>query len=241
MYPTHFSDILCELGCSMKVSRREFLESSAAAVAAAGNGETRVRAVDEFPWLDWLWAWKNPHPDKGIVELRFEPKTGTTSVMGVSGGPASSQPLRWEPRRKAISSLPDGVKFDPAPNAEGLLAQIQLDMGQVISAERLMLYPQKSWAGTYNNKPPEISENKILVDYTAHPDARFHLADDRLVAVSDLVAGTTAGPPVSSEIRGAKKIVFRAIDRGSKKPVPVEQHSCVNNEQSVLVRDGIAV
>ncbi len=188
-----------------------------------GNGETRVRAVDEVPWLDWLWAWKNPHPDKEIVELRFEPKTGTTIVMGVSGGSASSQPLRWEPRRKAILSLPDGVKFDPALNEEGLLAQIQLDMGQVISAERLMLYPQKSWAGTYNNKPPEISENKILVEYTAHPDAHFHLADDRSVAVSDLVAGRTAGPlsPVKS---ATQKVVFRAIDRGSKKPVPVKLH-----------------
>jgi hypothetical protein len=188
-----------------------------------GSGETRVRSVDEVPWLDWLWAWKNPHPDKEIAALRFEPKTGTTIIMGVSGGSASSQPLRWEPRHKAILNLPEGVKFDPTLDEDGLLSQVQLDMGQVISAERLMLYPKENWAETYNNKPPEISENKILVEYAAHPDARFHLAGGQVIAVSELIAARTAGPmtPVKS---ATQNVVFRAIDRASKKPVPVKLH-----------------
>jgi hypothetical protein len=47
-----------------------------------GWGETRVSAADQAPWMNWLWAWKNPHPEKAIVALRFEPKTGGRSSWG---------------------------------------------------------------------------------------------------------------------------------------------------------------
>jgi hypothetical protein len=188
-----------------------------------GGGETRVTAADQAPWMNWLWAWKNARPDKEIVALRFEPRTGTTIISGVSGGSASSLPLRWEPRRKALLGLPEGVPFDPTLREDGLLAQVQLDMGQVISAEPLMLYPLEDWAETYNNRLPEISEQKILVEYTAHPDAHFHLADGQSVPVSELVAGQPAGP-LTSVKSATQRVTLRVVERGSGKPVPVKLH-----------------
>ena len=188
-----------------------------------GRGETRVTAADQAPWMNWLWAWKNPYPDKEIVALRFEPRAGTTIISGVSGGVASSQPLRWEPRRKAILRLPEGTKFDSTLREDGLLAQVQLDMGQVISAEPLMLYPRESWADTYNNKPPETSEDEVLVEYTAHPDARFHLADGQSVPVSELVAGGSAGP-LASVASATQRVTVRVVEQETGKPVPVKLH-----------------
>jgi len=188
-----------------------------------GWGETRVTTADQAAWMNWLWAWKNPHPGKEIVALRFEPRAGTTIISGVAGGSASSHPLRWEPRRKAILELPEGVKLDRALSEEGLLAQVRLDMGQVISAEALPVYPQEGWAETYNNRPPEISEQKILVEYTAHPDARFHLGSGQSVPVSALVGGHPGGPlmPVKS---ATQKVTLRVVERGTGKAVPAKLH-----------------
>ncbi len=188
-----------------------------------GRAETRASTADQAPWMNWLWAWQNPHPEKDVVGLRFEPRAGTTVISGVSGGAASSLPLRWEPRRKATLKLPEGTKFDPTLRDDGLLAQIQLDMGQVISAEPALLYPRESWADTDNNELPETSEDQVLVEYTAHPDARFHFAHGPSVPVSDLVAGGRAGPLTA--VRSAtQKVTLRAVERETGKPVPVKLH-----------------
>ena len=188
-----------------------------------GWGETRVTTADHAPWMNWLWGWRNPHPDKEIVALRFEPRAGTTIISAVSAGSASSPPLRWEPRRKAVLTLPEGTTFDPTLREDGLLAQVQLDMGQVISAEPLMLYPRAGWPDTYNNKPPEISEEKILVEYMAHPDACFHVADGQSVPASALVAGG-AGGPLASVASATRKVTVRVLERETGKPVPVNLH-----------------
>jgi hypothetical protein len=96
-------------------------------------------------------------------------------------------------------------------------------MGQVISAEPLMVYPRESWAETYNNRLPEISERKILIEYTAHPDARFHLGDGQSVPVSELVTDRPAGPLTS--VRSAtQKVALRVVQRESRRPVPVKLH-----------------
>ncbi|MCK4855089.1 MAG: twin-arginine translocation signal domain-containing protein, partial [Bacteroidales bacterium] len=39
-----------------------------------GSSQTRVSASDRGDWINWLWAWKNPHPEKHISGFRFEPK-----------------------------------------------------------------------------------------------------------------------------------------------------------------------
>jgi hypothetical protein len=188
-----------------------------------GRAETRVTAADAGPWVNWLWAWENPHPDKEIVALRFEPKAGTIIVSAISAGTASSQPLRWQTRRKAVLRLPEGVEFDYKTDARGLLKEIQLDMGQVISAEPLKIYPNADWSSTYNNMVPEISQREVQIEYAAHPDARFHLEGGRTVRVSELVEGKAAGPLVP--IRPATvQTTIRVIDKATKKPVPVKLH-----------------
>ncbi|MCK5463094.1 MAG: hypothetical protein KAI95_08755, partial [Bacteroidales bacterium] len=84
---------------------------------------------------NWLWAWENPHPEKQISGFRFEPKNRTSIVISaISAGQVTSNPLRWQARQKAVFSIPEDGKFDPAMTGDGLLSQVQLDMGQIISA-----------------------------------------------------------------------------------------------------------
>ncbi len=193
-----------------------------------GQGETRASAADQAPWMNWLWAWKNPYPEKEIHGLRFEPMVGTDPQMGtvvisgVSSGNASSQPLRWKPRRKVVLTLSQGTKFEPALHEGGLLSQVQLDMGQVISAEPLQLYPKQNWADSYNNQLPEASENRILVEYTAHPDARFHLEGGQTIAVADLEG--KASHRITPVRPATQRVIIRVVEQGSKIPVPVKLH-----------------
>ncbi len=141
-----------------------------------GRTQTRVASADGAPWANWLWAWQNPHPDKRLVGIRFEPVCGTIIVSAISAGDASSLPLRWRTRRKVLLTLPEGEAFQPDLDERGLLSHIQLDLGQVISATPRPVYPRETWAETSNNQVPAQSEREILVEYTAHPDARFHLS-----------------------------------------------------------------
>jgi hypothetical protein len=47
-----------------------------------GGSQTRVSASDRGGWINWLWAWENPHPEKQISGFRFEPKNKTSQVAG---------------------------------------------------------------------------------------------------------------------------------------------------------------
>ena len=38
-----------------------------------GASQTRVNSGDGGPWVNWLWAWENPHPELAIAGMRFEP------------------------------------------------------------------------------------------------------------------------------------------------------------------------
>lgn len=154
-----------------------------------GWTQTRVNARDFGEWMNWLWAWENPRPDVEIVGVRFEPVCGALIVSGMSAGRASAHPLRWLPRRKACLTLPQDETFAPQLDEHGLLTQVQLDMGQVISASLRLIYPADTWVRSYNNQIPTVSEQEVLVEYTAHPDACFHLSGGSNQRVSDLGKG----------------------------------------------------
>ena len=159
-----------------------------------GRSQTRATAADGGSWVNWLWAWENPHPDKAIAGFRFEPVSGTIVISGIAVGSASAQPLRWEPRRKVCLTLPPGEPFLPDLDERGLLQQVQLDMGQVISATPRQLYPNDNWDQTDNNAVPKVSENQLLIEYAAHPDAAFHLSDGQVIPISILESSSETSP-----------------------------------------------
>jgi len=188
-----------------------------------GHSQTRVSAGDGGPWINWLWAWQNPRPDKRIVAVRFEPVCGTVIVSGLSAGKASSEPLRWRPRRKAVVALPVGASFKGDLDRDGLLEQIRLDLGQVISATPRPLYPNETWAKSYNNRLPDVSDRDVLVEYTSHADARFHLPGRPPVPVGRVERkGRSAG--VRAIAPATQRVTLRAVQKGGRKPVAVKLH-----------------
>jgi len=215
-----------------------------------GWTQTRADASDEAPWLNWLWAWENPHPDKTIVGVRFEPMAdglstsglGTsglsTSGLGTSGivvsaisaGNVLSLPLRWQTRRKAVLTLPEGESFRPDLDERGGLAQIQIDLGQVISAAPRLVYPNDAWGDTYNNQLPIKSERDVLIEYTAHPEADFHFADNSTIPVAEVERAQAACTQAAISLRpvapATQRVTLRVVERkgGTLRAVPVKLH-----------------
>jgi hypothetical protein len=120
-------------------------------------------------------------------------------------------------------TLPEGDTFLFDLDAKGLLQQIQLDMGQVISATPRLIYPNDIFAETYNNQLPEMSENEVLIEFTAHPDACLHLSDGQVIPVSQVESERTTAPlqPVAT---ASQRVTLRVVEREGGKPVPVKLH-----------------
>lgn len=189
-----------------------------------GLSQTRTVNPDFLPFTLWLWDWANPHPNKAIAAIRFEPRYGSVLVAGLTTGKATSSPIRWRQRRKAVLTLPRGVEFDPTLDGYGELKHLKLDLGQVISATPRLAYPQAQWSGTYNNALPTLSKREILVEYTSHEDARFHLPDGKTVPVSRVETRDKCGP--LRAIKPAHRTVtVRVVEKASGKPVAVKLHA----------------
>lgn len=191
-----------------------------------GVTQTRALAQDEGAWVNWLWAWENPHPEKAITGFRFEPVAGALVLSAISTGDVAAQPLRWEPRRKARLILAEGELFQPDLDEDGLLQQVQLDLGQVISATWRPLYPTAAWPETANNQLPVLASHEILLEYTAHPQACFHLtgaSGSQILPVARL-EDKLRGSPLQPMAPAERLVHLRVVERSSRRPVPVKLH-----------------
>lgn len=188
-----------------------------------GASQTRLGLFDVTKWINWLYAWENPYPEKSIRAFRFQPVSGAIILSAISTGKVSSNPLRWQTRRKAMLTLPKKVKFKPELDKSGLLSQIQLDMGQVISATPRLIYPNKEWAISYNNQLPEVSKREFIIEYTAHPEARFHIFYGKRIPVAKVEekASSKRLKPITP---ASQNVLIRVIEKGTKKPVAVKLH-----------------
>lgn len=192
---------------------------------AAGWGwsQTRAKQPDMGVWVNWIWAWENPYPQKMIVGLRVEPNGRPLVISAISAGTASAHPLRWESRRKALVRLPRGVTFDPQLDEHGLLKQIQLDLGQVISAQLQPGYDNRHWERGYNNQLPARQEQSVLIEYTSHPDAVLRLPGGKKMAVGQLERGgdnalVRVVPPAE------QRVTISVVEEESGQPVAVKLH-----------------
>ncbi len=189
-----------------------------------GPSQMRVSFSDWDEWSNWLFAWRNPHPEKAIIGLRFEPVVGVLVVSAVSAGSVIESPIRWQTRRKALLRLPEDVTFRPDLNTDGCLEQIQLDLGQVISALPRMVYPNAEWGESYNNQLPQVSQHEILVEYTAHPAACFHLWDGRVIPLSEVEQDGSAAGLLEPVAPAARRVTLRVVEKDSRRPVVVKLH-----------------
>lgn len=194
-----------------------------------GRSQTRVKTIEGEAWVNWISAWENPFPDKSIVGIRLEPRSGTVILFAVSAGNASSIPIRWRSRRKAILTVPEGEEFLLELDENGLFQQIKLDIGQVISAIPGLVYPNQSWPTTYNNQIPERSKREVLIEYTSHPEAHFHFSNGHSVPVRE-VESAKASLRLRTVKPSSKHVSLRVIENEHGKTIPVKLH--IHGEES---------
>lgn len=150
-----------------------------------GERQTQLVFEDPTPYHNFVWAFQNPHPEKPVKAIRFEPVCGTLLISGVAAGNARSMPLRWEERKKALLRMSSKLSHDSA-RQHSLLERIQLDLGQVISMAPRLVYPTDDWEQTRQNLEPGTTFNEVIVEYAAHEEAAIHMKDGSCIPVQDL-------------------------------------------------------
>ena len=131
--------------------------------------------------------------------------------------------LRWRPRRKALLALPEGEQLDPTLDEHGLLARLRLDLGQVISATPQLVYPNANWVESYNNQLPVSAARHVLVEYTSHEDAAFHLSGGAIIPVAEIEAGARAD--ILAPVQPAtQRVRLRVVPRGGGAPIAAKLH-----------------
>lgn len=188
-----------------------------------GQTQTRVALPDLMPWVNWLWAWRNPQPDKPLTGLRIEPREGRLFLAGITAGCTATCPYRWQTRRKAILKLPRGSAFDRTLDPHGALEAVQLDLGSVISAQPRTQYPNERWAASYHNQVPTVARDELLIEYTAHEEACFHLPDAAPLPAARLETKRKAGS-LTAVPHATQTVELKVVEKGSSVPVPVKLH-----------------
>ncbi len=143
--------------------------------AGYGHGETRHSSgFDAYDEHIWLYALPNPQPDKAIREIRLVGKGERALVYGISTTQVEAHPLRARTRKKLAATLPEGMAF----NAIGELDGVDIDLGTVISARAQLEYDREEWFSEASNVQPQRSEESVIFEYVAHPEAKLYLPDD---------------------------------------------------------------
>lgn len=181
-----------------------------------GRGETRVAAGrDRVAEKLWLYALPNPHPEKAIRRLLLKPVAERAAIYAISATQLAEHPLRAGIRRKVRVALPDGVEL----NGLGECEDLAIDLGTVISARAVLEYDHTAWLGGGADVQPARSAREVVVEYTAHPQARLHIGAQ---TVYDLAALPEEG---AVEVPPAHRLVqVRVVEKGGGRLLPVRIH-----------------
>ncbi len=184
-----------------------------------GRGETRTRSGRDFnPEKLWIYALPNPEPDKVISRVVCSPREERAVVYGITCTQLQDHPLRPGIREKRRIELPEGARL----NAVGELEEIEIDLGQVISARATLEYDRQAWMGDRPDVQPVASENSVVVEYIAHPAARLYIATGEESLWSCALA---ASDPALIAIEPAwRPVRLRTVDKATGQPVAVRLH-----------------
>lgn len=195
-----------------------------------GHSQTRVSSDPvgrSGPVGYWLYAIENKNPDKAVKAIRFIPNDNKLLILGLSATTLEENPLRWGRRKKALITLPEGVNLG-SPDETGRYQGISIDLGQIISVSPKLDYDNANWSESYNNKMPVRSNRQFIVEYTAHPAAKFAFDEKIDVSISvdkcqtiDEKTGIFMLEPINPS---EQNVTIKIIEASSKKKVAVKLH-----------------
>ena len=158
-----------------------------------GWSQTRVVQPDDWGWTSWLWAWENPHPEKKVAGFRFEPGENRVILSAISAGNVAAHPLRWESRQKACLKLAPGETFQPDLDEKGGTKADPAGPGPGHLGSTPPGVSPSHLAGHLQQPDPGRLQVEVLIEYTAHPEACFHLPGGQTLALGQVQAGEIEG------------------------------------------------
>ncbi|MER8716613.1 CehA/McbA family metallohydrolase [Mesorhizobium sp. M1295] len=181
----------------------------------------------------WLYALPNPHPEREIASLRLRAENEESLIYAISTTELEEHPLRLQGRRKLRMGLPDGVNV----NALGELDvddrgdQIGIDLGTVISARAVLDYAGQNWLSDLPDVQPVRSGGEVIVEYSAHPDARLYLRrGDGSLLVRELRSLETVHSVTNQVLHAVaieaatRAVKFQIIEKGTGRRVGARLH-----------------
>jgi hypothetical protein len=179
--------------------------------SVAGAGDTT-----EPGGLLWIYALKNPKPDSALRALVCHPREERSAIYAVTLTTVNEHPLRPSIRRKLRLRLPEDVDLNAIREVDP--EQIGIDLGVVISARAALDYERERWEGEEAVVQPARSEREVIVEYSAHPQARLYVGE----AVFEL--GMVGGNGMVEVAAAERPVRLRFLDRESKTRVAVRLH-----------------
>jgi hypothetical protein len=185
-----------------------------------GRGETRVASArDRTRENLWVYALPNPQPAMPIRRIHCKPQSERSLIFAITLTNVETHPLRPGVRQKLRLTLPPGANL----NALGELEDAQIDLGTVISARAALDYDEARWLGDEPVVLPTRSEQAVIIEYAAHPQARLYVptgADSYYMV--DLSA--YANERVTQVNPAHRPVKVRVVEQGTQRPATVRIH-----------------
>src|SRR5262249_40222717 len=137
----------------------------------------------------WLYALPNPNPDSPITRIVLTPGQEPAAIYAISATQLTDHPLRPGVRQKLQLTLPAGVQLNGIRELEGL----DIDLGSVISARAAFTYDLDAWNSAIPVIQPAVATDSVIVEYTAHPQAKLYIDTPNGAISYDLAALTSDG------------------------------------------------
>jgi hypothetical protein len=192
-------------------------------------GVRQTEAHQAWPELFYLWAWRNPHPDRVIATLRIEPRELAFMLGGLTISSLEEDPLGREPRRPVTITLKD-----PAQAKAPFDLNIAVDRGvatypyplPVETPEAFIKDDMRGWGQPYHGE-----NSPAYVEIAAQPSATVTVKSGQ-----DEIGSVLWGNMVTTGHAETEAIRIQLVDRGKNwvhvtvvddetgRPVPCRVH-----------------
>jgi hypothetical protein len=198
-------------------------------------GFRQTEAQQAWPEAYYLWAWKNPHPERTLESIRIEPGDRKFLVAGITLSHLEEWPFVRTGKREVKITLPDPKDAEASGTWDREFnLEVEVDRGVATypfrlpkeSAEEFLQDDLKGWGEDQNRQ-----SSPSYVEIAAIPSATVTVKNDTeelgQANWGELeTKGKIEGPRVHLEVvdRGKNWVHVTVLDDETGKPIPSRVH-----------------